>query len=240
MSAADDMLDVPPFTGMALDRASIERKDPDWVRRQLKDPAARAVAAGRDGVLMRGSDAAALLRTRLERGSEPILLGLEDGAPRFAVDLDGLPEAQRTAAIDDAAVVGLREAGMVLPHAEAGLAAYVMALLNWHRRHRFCANCGNSTDSAEAGYLRHCPRCGANHFPRTDPVVIMTVEHDGRLLLGRRAGWPTGRLSVLGRIRVARRVGGGGGRPRGGGGVGHRVPRRGVRRVTAVAVPRRP
>jgi NAD+ diphosphatase len=197
MSAADDMLDVPPFTGMALDRASIERKDPGWVRRQLKDPAARAVAAGRDGVLMRGSDAAALLRTRLEPGSEPILLGLEDGAPRFAIDLDGLAEAQRTAAIDDAAVVGLREAGMVLPHAEAGLAAYVMALLNWHRRHRFCANCGNSTDSAEAGYLRHCPRCGANHFPRTDPVVIMTVEHDGRLLLGRRTGWPTGRLSVL-------------------------------------------
>lgn len=197
MSAADDMLDVPPFTGMALDRASIERKDTGWVRRQLKDPAARAVAAGRDGVLMRGGDAAALLRTRLQSDGEPILLGLEDGAPRFAVDLDGLPEAQRTAAIDDAAVVGLREAGMVLSHAEAGLAAYVMALLNWHRRHRFCANCGNPTDSAEAGYLRHCPRCGANHFPRTDPVVIMTVEHDGRLLLGRRTGWPTGRVSVL-------------------------------------------
>ena len=81
--------------------------------------------------------------------------------------------------------------------AEAGLAAYVMALLNWHRRHRFCANCGNPTDVAEAGYLRHCPRCGANHFPRTDPVVIMTVESDDRLLLGRRAGWPAGRLSVL-------------------------------------------
>jgi NAD+ diphosphatase len=197
MSAADDMLDVPPFTGMALDRASIARKDPEWVRRQLTDPAARALLAGHDGVLMRVADAPALLRARLTSDGEPILLGLEDGAPRFAVDLDRLPAAERTAAIDGAQVVPLRDAGGVLPPAEAGLAAYVMALLNWHRRHRFCANCGAATDLAEAGYSRQCPRCGATHFPRTDPVVIMTVEHDGRLLLGRRAGWPAGRLSVL-------------------------------------------
>jgi NAD+ diphosphatase len=91
----------------------------------------------------------------------------------------------------------LREAGVELPHAEAGLAAYVTALLNWHRRHRFCANCGAATIVVEGGYSRHCPQCATHHFPRTDPVVIMTVEHDGRLLLGRRAGWPAGRLSVL-------------------------------------------
>ena len=191
------MLNVPPFTGMALDRASTERKDPDWVRRQLTDPAARAVVAGHDGVVMRDGQPPALLRTPLRSDGEPILLGLEDGAARFAVDLDALPTADRGAAIDGAEVVPLRDAGAVLPPAEAGLAAYVMALLNWHRRHRFCANCGAATDLAEAGYSRQCPRCGATHFPRTDPVVIMTVEHDGRLLLGRRAGWPPGRLSVL-------------------------------------------
>ena len=191
------MLNVPPFTGMALDRASTERKDPDWVRRQLTDPAARAVVAGHDGVVMRDGQPPALLRTPLRSDGEPILLGLEDGAARFAVDLDALPAADRGAAIDGAEVVPLRDAGAVLPPAEAGLAAYVMALLNWHRRHRFCANCGAATDLAEAGYSRQCPRCGATHFPRTDPVVIMTVEHDGRLLLGRRAGWPPGRLSVL-------------------------------------------
>jgi len=191
------MLNVPPFTGMALDRASTERKDPDWVRRQLTDPAARAVVAGHDGVVMRDGQPPALLRTPLRSDGEPILLGLEHGAARFAVDLDALPTADRGAAIDGAEVVPLRDAGAVLPPAEAGLAAYVMALLNWHRRHRFCANCGAATDLAEAGYSRQCPRCGATHFPRTDPVVIMTVEHDGRLLLGRRAGWPPGRLSVL-------------------------------------------
>jgi NAD+ diphosphatase len=179
---------------MTLDRASAERKDPAWVRRLLEDPEARAIAAGHDAVLMRDGDAPALLRLPPAAGQAPILLGLDaNGHGLFALDLEGAepPPADR------AELVSLRDAGGVLPHSEAGLAAYVVALLNWHRRHRFCANCGAGTDVAEAGYSRHCPRCGATHFPRTDPVVIMTVEHDGRLLLGRRASWPVGRLSVL-------------------------------------------
>ena len=61
-----------------------------------------------------------------------------------------------------------------------------------------CARCGHEwTDEWSATCDDDCPHCGAHHFPRTDPCVIMTVEHDGRLLLGRRAGWPPGRLSVL-------------------------------------------
>ena len=196
MSAADETRDVPRFTGMALDRAHGVRKDAAWIRRQRQDPAARAVLAAADGVVIRDEQ---LLRAPadLVAGDDPILLGLEGGAPRFAVDLDALGADDRTAALDGGELVGLRDAGAVLPAAEAGLAAYVMAMLNWHRRHRFCANCGHATDVAEAGDSRHCPHCGADHFPRTDPVVIMTVEHDGRLLLGRRTGWPPGRLSVL-------------------------------------------
>ncbi|HWD75066.1 MAG TPA: NAD(+) diphosphatase [Solirubrobacteraceae bacterium] len=199
MPAPDDPSDLPPFTGMTLDRASTERKDPQWVRRMLEDPASQAVSATREGVAMTNGGEPALRRGELseERRDEPILLGLEDGAPLFAVDLDGLPDGERSAAVEDADVIPLREAGLVLAPAEAGLAAYTVALLNWHRRHRFCANCGAETVVVEAGYSRRCPRCGANHFPRTDPCVIMTVEHDGRLLLGRRAGWPPGRLSVL-------------------------------------------
>ena len=199
MSAPDDHSDLPPFTGMALDRAPVERKDPQWVRRLLDDPATRAVTATREGVVMTNRGNPVLRRSDLPAldGDEPILLGLEDGSAVFAVDLDALPEAARSEAIAGAEVVPLREAGVVLAPAEAGLAAYAIALLNWHRRHRFCANCGARTVVAEAGYSRHCPRCGADHFPRTDPCVIMTVAHDDRLLLGRRAGWPPGRLSVL-------------------------------------------
>jgi NAD+ diphosphatase len=181
---------------MMLDRVTTERKDPAWVRALAEDPRARAVAAGHDGVLMTDGDSPALLRLkpRAARFGDPVLLGLADGDPLFAIDLDTLSPPEIA---DGASVVSLRDAGAVLPHPEAGLAAYVTALLNWHRRHRFCANCGAGTDIAEAGYSRHCPRCGATHFPRTDPVVIMTVEHERRLLLGRRAGWPAGRLSVL-------------------------------------------
>jgi NAD+ diphosphatase len=188
-----------PFTGMALDRASTERKDPGWVQQLLRDPAARAVAGGQDGVLISDEAEPSLLRTPLARvpDQDPILLGLEHGTALFALDLDAPPPAALESLTDKGRIVPLRDAGATLPHSEAGLAAYTVALLNWHRRHRFCANCGAATDIQEAGYSRRCARCGTVHFPRTDPVVIMTVEHQDRLLLGRRAGWPPGRCSVL-------------------------------------------
>jgi NAD+ diphosphatase len=99
--------------------------------------------------------------------------------------------------IGAATIVSLRAAGAVLSRPEGGLAAYLAALLNWHRRHRFCANCGVGTVVAEAGHSRRCPSCGAEHFPRTDPVAIMLVTHADRLLLGRHAGWPSGQYSAL-------------------------------------------
>lgn len=199
MSAPDHPSVLPPFTGMALDRASTERKDPEWVRGLLNAPGALAVTATPDGVVMTNGGEPALQRSTLPRDGreDPILLGLQDGAPLFAVDLEQLTRAEQLEMVKEAEIMPLREAGLVLAPAEGGLAAYVVALLNWHRRHRFCANCGAHTLVDEAGYSRRCPRCGAHHFPRTDPCVIMAVEHDGRLLLGRRAGWPAGRLSVL-------------------------------------------
>jgi NAD+ diphosphatase len=198
-----------PFTGSALDRASAERKDPGWVAAMAASPGRRGIGAGRDQVLVSGTGPALAL-TRLELTDDqlavPVLLGIDGGVPLFAIDLER--EAARDRPADDGSwdrdgedggphLISLREAGVALPHAEAGLAAYATALLAWHRRHRFCANCGHETDVVEGGFERLCPHCGAHHFPRTDPVVIMTVEHDDRLLLGRRTGWPEGRLSVL-------------------------------------------
>jgi NAD+ diphosphatase len=77
------------------------------------------------------------------------------------------------------------------------VAAYAASLLSWHRRHRFCANCGQPTEPADAGHQRRCPACGAEHFPRTDPVVIVRVVDGDRLLLGRQDRWAEGRFSVL-------------------------------------------
>lgn len=132
---------------------------------------------------------------RVGRGR--ILLGLEDAAALFAVDLDTLRPSARANLEQGARIVGLRDAGAVLARSDAGLAAYLVALLNWHRRHGFCANCGAATIVAEAGYSRRCASCEAVHFPRTDPVVIMLVENAGRVLLGRHAGWPQGQYSAL-------------------------------------------
>ena len=189
---------------MALDRVSTLRADPAWIARCLGDPASRALFAGRDGILLRDGDAPALVRRPIDdlgaagvTLAEPILLGLEGDRALFAVDLDALPRAATDALCHGASVCALRAAGALLPRSEGGLAAYLMALLNWHRGHRFCPNCGTASGIADAGYSRRCTSCTAVHFPRTDPVVIMTVEADGKLLLGRHANWPPLQYSVL-------------------------------------------
>jgi NAD+ diphosphatase len=198
--------DLPPpaFAGMALDRAAESRRDLGWIADRIADPTSRVLAAGGQGLLIEDGPQPRLLRAPIEpgmldsgAGQEVVLLGLENGAALFAVDLDALDRSAVGRLEQRAKVVSLRDAGAALSRSEAGLAAYLTALLNWHRRHRFCANCGAGTEIVEGGYSRHCPRCGASHFPRTDPVVIMLVEHAGRLLLGRRAGWPGNRYSVL-------------------------------------------
>ncbi|MGZ4180548.1 MAG: NAD(+) diphosphatase [Solirubrobacteraceae bacterium] len=206
MPVPDHMHDAPTFTGMPLDRAMDERMDRAVIARLLDDPRAGVLAASDQGVLIGGGDRPSMLRVPVARqvgeraaqtDDQPMLLGLDEGAPLFALDLDELPESDRDGLIDGGRVVSLREAGAILSRSQAGLAAYVAALLNWHRSHRYCANCGAVTLVKEAGYSRRCPRCRTTHFPRTDPVVIMTVEHDDRLLLGRRPGWPGRRYSTL-------------------------------------------
>jgi NAD+ diphosphatase len=190
---------------MALDRATTARADRAWVAQRLADRDGAAAFAGRDGVLVTAGDGEPRLARRaiaeVESAgvviTEPILLGLEQGHALFAVDLDALPRVSRAELARGGRVITLRDAGAILARAEAGLAAYLTALLNWHRMNHFCSNCGTATELREAGYSRRCPNCGAVHFPRTDPVVIMLVASGTRLLLGRHAGWPPRRYSVL-------------------------------------------
>jgi NAD+ diphosphatase len=120
---------------------------------------------------------------------ELVLLGVDgDGHAVFAADPgDELPGERR----------GLRDLAPMLSQAEGGMVAHAVGLLNWHRRHRFCANCGAPSEAREAGHVRVCPACGTQHHPRTDPVVIMLVTDGDRALLGRQAQWPAGRYSAL-------------------------------------------
>jgi NAD+ diphosphatase len=179
------------FAGAGLDRAAERRGDPTWVAERQAQPPRRAVAVTRDGVVVEPGDPSRLARVRLEgaAGPGPVLLGVEERGALFAVAVDDAPP--------DGSVLGLREAAATLLQDEGGLAAHATALLNWHRRHPHCSRCGAETQVAEAGYVRRCPRCGAEHHPRTDPVVIMLVSRGDEVLLGRQPSWPADRYSAL-------------------------------------------
>jgi NAD+ diphosphatase len=202
----------PPisFAGAALDRAPVQRRSAEWLAAQLGDVHARALLVSERGARVeRAEDGARLALARPDRlvrseVGEPaaapgpasngvVLLGLrEGGQPLFAADVgalaaDGLPGE----------LLGLRELTSELSPDELGLVAYASALLNWHRRHGFCAVCGHATEIADGGHERRCPSCGAHHFPRTDPVVIMRVARGDQLLLGHKPEWPEWRYSVL-------------------------------------------
>jgi NAD+ diphosphatase len=179
---------VNTFAGGVLDRAGARRSDDAWLAARRGDPAARVVVARQDGVLVDGDRPRLLAPGELPGDAELALLGVDaGGAAVWAADGTELPGSWR----------GLRDLAPALSQAEGGLLAHAVALLNWHRRHRFCANCGAPTEPREAGHVRRCPTCGAEHHPRTDPVVIMLVHDGDRALLGRQPTWPPGRYSAL-------------------------------------------
>jgi NAD+ diphosphatase len=177
------------FAGEALDRAGPYRADEAWLAARLADPATRVVAASAAGVIVAGERPRMFAVDALPDGVELVLLGVDgDGHAVFAADPgDELPGERR----------GLRDLAPMLSQAEGGMVAHAVGLLNWHRRHRFCANCGAPSEAREAGHVRVCPACGTQHHPRTDPVVIMLVTDGDRALLGRQAQWPAGRYSAL-------------------------------------------
>jgi len=183
------------FAGASLDRVSWRRTDEAFLARCAGDPAARALVSV-NGELAVGADGrpveVALGGVAPLDGTVPAFLGLREGEqPLYAIEAAAVPDGARAAS--------LRDLVPLLTQGDGGTVAYATAIGNWHRRHRFCANCGQATDVVAAGFQRVCPRCGAHHFPRTDPVVIMLVVDPprDRVLLGRQAAWPTGRYSCL-------------------------------------------
>ncbi len=194
---------TPAFTGATLDRAALLRHNHAEVEQLLRSEGAAVLLADGDGTVLIDTDRLARRpltdahAAELTRAAGPILLGLEGERPLFALDISPLGDDDRASLLGGTEPASLRDAGAQLAQAEGGLAAYLVALLGWHRRHGFCAACGGPTEIEDGGLARRCQACGELHFPRMDPVVIMLVEHDDRLLLGRRAGWPEARYSVL-------------------------------------------
>lgn len=122
----------------------------------------------------------------------------DDGAAHFAIDLSH--QEDHPDLIPDSQFEDLRKVGPMLSADHGSVLAYARGLMNWHARHRFCGVCGTETTARKAGHERRClnPDCGATHFPRTDPAVIMLI-HDGadRIVLASQPSWPPGRCSVL-------------------------------------------
>jgi NAD+ diphosphatase len=168
------------FSGSPLDRLAARRDDAEWLAAQKA-----RVYALRDGKpLVRDGRLAEVARR------EPALfLGMSDDTAVFAVELDAEPEA--------GGFEEMRPLALILPPEEAAIIGAARSLFEWHRRHPFCAACGNATRIASAGWKRVCAHCRSEHFPRVDPVVIMLAVHGERCLVGRQAAWPAGRMSAL-------------------------------------------
>lgn len=164
--------------------------------------------SGEDGPKGRGTSRAPPNGTRrlawtpmgdwLAGAGEPILLGTERGAARFAADVSRLPEPAAIGGFGAGVEFqGLRAAAPNLPAEEAAIAAQARGLVGWHARHPFCAACGGETRLRNGGSSRSCVRCRTEHFPRTDPVVIVVVSRGGRALLGRSGRFPGNLYSAL-------------------------------------------
>jgi NAD+ diphosphatase len=205
------------FGGSGLDRAAHLRADAQAVQGMLRDPATRVLPVWRGKPLFagepRGLGWVAPGNPALGPADEaPVLLGLDAGVPRFAVDISGWepeevpdtlgaffdPSEQRHPLLPaDHAFSELRANMTRLSPREAELAATAKAVLGWHETHAHCARCGARSRMIEAGWQRQCPDCGARHFPRTDPVVIMLILSGNDVLMGRSPGWPEGMYSLL-------------------------------------------
>ena len=155
------------FSGNPLDRASYRRSDAAWLAAQAGQGPVPALLA--EPPLLPETAPGSCPGAANGRARPRVFLGLDGDQPLFAVDLRGESEP----ALEGGAFQEMRAAAFVLPARDTAIAGQAKALLDWHQRHGFCPNCGTATQMRDGGYRRLCPDCGAEHFPRTDPVVIM-------------------------------------------------------------------
>jgi len=188
------------FSGNPLDRAAEKRAEPAWLATRLAERETRIVPVWRGQILAEGEPPHArfLAPADVEGLAGPdaacVFLGMDGARAHFAL------EVSATENPNDAwkATFGeLRAAAAILPAADLAILGQAKAMIDWHHRHGFCARCGAKTNLADAGYKRVCAACNAEHFPRTDPVVIMLALQGDECLLGRGPSWPPGRYSAL-------------------------------------------
>jgi NAD+ diphosphatase len=202
------MLSVPAsrpnaYTGSPLDRASGRRDDAEFVARLLTDPDSLFVPVWRARNLMKGvaeGRPEALLITgaaaeRLRMAGGPwAFLGFWEGRAVFAVDCSTADDPLPLLPDGIGSFTDLRQVAGLLPPGEASVLAHARGLMHWRVKHRFCGVCGAACEPRTAGHVMQCTGCGAQHFPRTDPAVIMLVVRGDRCLLGHSHRFPNTRM----------------------------------------------
>ncbi|KUJ76559.1 NADH pyrophosphatase [Ruegeria marisrubri] len=212
------------FGGSGLDRAAHVRGDEAALAAARAHPKAACVVLWRGKILVQGDRLDRLFlvpmaHDLIQQGPggvivEPIFLGLaDDASPLFATDISSWdPEGQDVSGVgafvdrteqqhpdlpEGHVFAELRRIMTRLGARDAELAATAKAIIGWHETHKFCARCGAQSEISQAGWQRSCRSCGGQHFPRTDPVVIMLITHGDKVLMGRSPGWPEGMYSLL-------------------------------------------
>jgi NAD+ diphosphatase len=188
------------YSGSPLDRATEKREDEAWIAAALAHPDTLWVPVWRSRNLMRGVAAgkpeavfiteAAAEAVRMA-GGPSAFLGLLDGVPVFAIDVSAADDPLPLLPPELGELTDLRAVAGLLPPQDASVLAHARGLMHWRNRHRFCGVCGAACEARSAGHLMVCTACEAQHFPRTDPAVIMLVHHGGRALLGHSQRFPS-------------------------------------------------
>jgi NAD+ diphosphatase len=193
------------FANGPLDRSGHRRKDAAWLEAAAQDATSLVCAFLGDKPFVqetaKGFAAQWLAPQALalaDRGAPTVFLGVEaGGAAVFAIDLPRGFELGGSVLEGLGDFTDLRMAAATLSDDDAATLGCAKALLDWHRRHRFCANCGAGSTALESGWKRVCSACGTEHFPRVDPVAIMLPVQGDRCLLGRQKRFPPGMYSAL-------------------------------------------
>ena len=199
------MLTIPAsranvYTGSPLDRCSGQRDDAAFVEASLADDAALFVPVWRARSLMRGVEQGQPEAVLLSRaGAQAVrmaggpwaFLGIWEKRPVFAIDCSTADDPMPLLPPEMGSFSDLRGVAGLLPEGEASVLAHARGLLHWRVKHRFCGVCGTPTEPRSAGNATACPGCGAQHFPRTDPAVIMLVVRGDSCLLGHSTRFPT-------------------------------------------------
>ena len=194
------------LTTSFIDRVSDKRRDEQWLAAQLEDETARFIPVWRLKSLVSAGEVLKPIFLSPHKVQDivsvvesTVLLGVRDGRAYFAIGLSSQ---------DASSPIGLSELGQfqdlrgivaLLDEQEGALLAYARAMTYWHDRHRFCGGCSSPTESIQGGHLRVCTndRCGQQHFPRTDPAIIVLVTLSERCLLGRQPTWRKGLYSTI-------------------------------------------